>query len=151
MSAYLYIDGVIKIADQFWPYQRICDSVPVTDLAGYIGGKSRFLFLQRRLSASGVCLQPPVNSLLPKLHRMGVPIIDVEQAILLNCLRKYASVLNNGGGTPIHQPALLSGMLLNEAGEDISPDYWSYTSPGTIRMFEQRWNGFGNRPAGETK
>jgi hypothetical protein len=43
----LYIDGVIELADRFWPYQRICDSVPVTDRAGYISEVKR-MFLQRR-------------------------------------------------------------------------------------------------------
>lgn len=142
----LYIDGVIEIADRFWPYQRICDSVPVTDLAGYIG-EVKSLFLQRRCVRS--MFTAADQQLAAELHRMGVPIIDVERAILLGCLRKYAAMLNNGGGTPITSLRYFRN-LLNEAGENISPDYWSYVA-WKIRMFEQRWNGFGNRPAGETK
>ena len=142
----LYIDGVIEIADRFWPYQRICDSVPVTDLAGYIGEVKR-LFLQRRCVRS--IFTAADEQLAAELHRMGIPIIDVERAILLGCLRKYAAVFNNGGGTPITSLHYFRN-LLNEAGKNISPDYWSYVAD-KIRRFEQHWNGFGNHPAGETK
>jgi hypothetical protein len=34
-------------------------------------------------------------------YRSGVPIADVERAILLGSLRKCAAFLNNGAGTPI--------------------------------------------------
>jgi hypothetical protein len=142
----LYIDGVIEIADRFWPYQRTCDSMPVTDLAGYIG-EVKHLFLERRCVRS--IFTAADQQLAAELHRMGVPIIDVERAILLGCLRKYAAVLNNGGGTPITSLHYFRN-LLNEAGKNISPDYWSYVAH-KIRRFEQLWNGFGNRSARETK
>ena len=133
----LYIDGVIEIADRFWPYQPICDSGAVTDLAGYIG-EVKSLFLQRRCVRS--MFTAADEQLAAELHRMGVPIIDVERAILLGCLRKYAAMLNNGGGTPITSLRYFRN-LLNEAGENISPDYWSYVA-WKIRTFEQRWDGF---------
>jgi hypothetical protein len=47
----VYIDGVIEIAERFWPYQRTCDSEPATDLAGYIGEVKR-RFLERRCARS---------------------------------------------------------------------------------------------------
>jgi hypothetical protein len=142
----LYIDGVIELADRFWPYQRICDSVPVTDLAGYISEVKR-MFLQRRCVRS--IFTAADQQLAAELHRMSIPIVDVERAILLGCLRKYAAVAKNGGGTPITSLHCFRN-LLNEAGKNISPDYWSYVAH-KITRFEQHWKGFGNHPAGETK
>jgi|SRR5947209_1506754 len=142
----LYIDGFIEIADRFWPYQRSRDFVPVTDLAGYIGEVKR-LFLERRCVRG--LFTAADQQLAAELHRMGIPIIDVERAILIGCLRKYAAVFNNGAGTPITSLHYFRN-LLNEAAKNISPEYWSYVAQ-KIRMFEQRWNGFGNRPASETK
>jgi hypothetical protein len=141
-----YIDGVIEIADRFWPYQRTCDSAPATDLAGYIGEVKR-RFLERRCVRS--IFTAADQQLAAEFHRMGIPILDVERAILLGCLRKYAAVVNNGGGTPITSLHYFRN-LLNEAGKNISPDYWSYVAH-KITRFEQHWNGFGNHPAGETK
>jgi hypothetical protein len=142
----LYIDGVIEIADRFWPYQRSCDSVPVTDLAGYLGEVKR-LFLERRCVRS--IFTAADQQLAAEFHRMGIPILDVERAILLGCLRKYAAVVNNGNETPITSLHYFRN-LLNEAGKNISPDYWSYVAY-KIRRFEQHWNGFSDHPAGETK
>jgi hypothetical protein len=142
----LYIDGVIEIADRFWPYQRTCDSGPATDLAGYIGEVKR-RFLERRCVRS--IFTAADQQLAAEFHRMGIPILDVERAILLGCLRKYAAVVNNGGGTPITSLHYFRN-LLNEAGKNISPDYWSYVAH-KIARFEQHWNGFRNHPAGETK
>ena len=142
----LYIDGVIEIADRFWPYQRTCDSEPATDLAGYIGEVKR-RFLERRCVRS--IFTAADQQLAAEFHRMGIPILDVERAILLGCLRKYAAVVNNGGGTPITSLRYFRN-LLNEAAKNISPDYWSYVAH-KIAGFEQLWNGFGDHPAGETK
>jgi hypothetical protein len=142
----LYIDGVIEIADRFWPYQRNCDSPPITDLAGYVCEVKR-LFLARRCVRS--IFSAADEQLAAELHRMGVPMADVERAILLGCLRKYAALINNGGGTPITSLHYFRN-LLNEAGQKISPDYWSYVAQ-KILTFERRWHGFEKRPVRETK
>jgi hypothetical protein len=142
----LYIDGVIEIADRFWPYQRTRNSEPATDLAAYIGEVKR-RFLERRCVRS--IFTAADQQLAAEFHRMGIPILDVERAILLGCLRKYAAVVNNGCGNPITSLHYFRN-LLNEAGKNISPDYWSYVAH-KITRFEQHWSGFGNHPAGETK
>src|ERR1700678_1209620 len=120
--------------------------MPITGLAGYISEVKR-MFLQRR------CVRGTFSAadqqLAVELRRMGIPIVHVERAILPGCLRKYAAVVNNGGGTPITSLHYFRN-LLNEAGKNISPDYWSYVAH-KIARFEQHWNGFRNHPAGETK
>ena len=140
----LYIDEVIEIADRFWPYHRAAVGAPVKSRAGYIG-RIRRIFLERR------CVQSTFThadeQFAAELHQMGVPVTDVERAILLGSLRKYAAIVNNGNGTPITSLHYFRG-LLNEAGKNISPDYWAYIDQ-KIRTFEQQWGGFEAR--GETK
>lgn len=142
----LYIGGRIEIAERFWPYERAGASGPITDLAGYVGEVKR-LFLERR------CVQSVFTAadeqLAAELHRMGVSITDVERAILLGCLRKYAALLNNGGGTPITSLHYFRS-LLNEAGQNISPDYWKYVVR-KIHAFELRWSGFEGIGGKDTK
>jgi hypothetical protein len=142
----LYIDGVIEITDRFWPYQRTCGSAPVTDQAAYVCEVKR-MFLERRCVRS--IFTAADEQLAAELHRMSVPIVDVERAILLGCLRKYAALINKGGGTPITSLHYFRN-LLNEAGQKISPDYWSYVAQ-KIQMFERHWNGFEKPPVDETK
>ena len=140
----LYIDDVIEITDRFWPYRRAAVAAPVTGRASYVGSVRR-IFLERR------CVQSTFThadeQFAAELHQMGVPVTDVERAILLGSLRKYAAIVNNGNGTPITSLHYFRG-LLNKAGKNISPDYWAYLAQ-KIRTFEQQWNGFEAR--GETK
>jgi len=140
----LYIDEVIEIADRFWPYCRAAVASPAAGRAGYVGTIRR-IFLERR------CVQSTFThadeQFAAELYQMGVPVTDVERAILLGSLRKYAAIVNNGGGTPITSLHYFRG-LLNEAGKNISPDYWAYVAQ-KIRTFEQRWSGF--EASGETK
>jgi hypothetical protein len=140
----LYIDDVIEIADRFWPYCRIAVATKVTGRTSYVG-RVRRIFLERR------CVQSTFThadeQFAAELHQMGVPVTDVERAILLGSLRKYAAIVNNGNGTPITSLHYFRG-LLNEAGRNISPDYWAYLAQ-KIRTFEQQWGGFETR--GETK
>jgi hypothetical protein len=131
----LYIDEVIEIADRFWPYRRA--AAAATGRASYVG-RVRRTFLERR------CVQSTFThadeQFAAELHQMGVPVTDVERAILLGSLRKYAAIVNNSGGTPITSLHYFRN-LLNEAGKNISPDYWSYVAQ-KVRTFEQRWGGF---------
>ena len=133
----LYIDEVIEIADRFWPYRRAAVAPTLTSRAIYVG-RIRRIFLERR------CVQSTFThadeQFAAELHQMGVPVTDVERAILLGSLRKYAAIVNHGGGTPITSLHYFRN-LLNEAGQKLSPDYWSYVAQ-KIRTFEQQWGGF---------
>jgi hypothetical protein len=141
----LYIDGVIEITDRFWPYRRTCDPAAIPGPAAYIEAVKR-LFLERRCVRS--IFTAADERLAAEFHRRGVPINDVERAILLGCLRKYAALINAGAGTPITSLHYFRN-LLHEVGQNTSSDYWSYVAQKT-RMLEQRWAGFAS-PAGETK
>jgi hypothetical protein len=133
----LYIDNVIEIADRFWPYRRAAVAVPVVGRASYVG-RVRRIFMERR------CVQSTFThadeQFAAELHQMGVPVTDVERAVLPGSLRKYAAIVNNGNRTPITSLHYFRG-LLNEAGKNISPDYWAYIAQ-KIRTFEQQWDGF---------
>ncbi len=138
--------GRIGIAEPFWPYHRAGASGPITAPATYVGEVKR-LFLERRCVRS--IFTAADEQLAAELHRTGVPITDVERAVLLGCLRKYAALLNNGGGAPITSLHYFRS-LPNEAGQNISPDYWKYVVR-KIQAFEQRWPGFGAVGDNETK
>jgi hypothetical protein len=140
----LYIDEVIEIADRFWPYRRAAVGAKVTGRASYVG-RVRRIFLARRCVRS--TFTHADEQFAAELHQMGVPVTDVERAVLLGSLRKYAAIVNNGNGTPITSLHYFRG-LLNEAGKNISPDYWAYIDQ-KIRTFEQQWGGF--ESCGETK
>ena len=130
-------DGVIEIADRFWPYQRAPNSDTTGGLALYIAQVKR-CFLERRCVRS--MFTPADEKIAAQLYRNGVSLVDVERAILLGCARKYAALANNGRGTPITTLHYFRA-LFDEVQQEISPNYWIYIAQ-KLRTFEQAWNGF---------
>lgn len=139
-------DGVIEIADRYWPYQRGPNSGASEDLALYIAHVKR-CFLERRCVRSA--FTPADEQLAAQLCRDGVSLVDVERAILLGSLRKYAALANHRRGTPITTLHYFT-TLFCEVRHNASPGYWSYVTQ-KLQGFEQHWNGFPTRPDQETK
>jgi hypothetical protein len=136
--------GTVEITDRFWPYERIRS--PDTELPQYIE-QIRRVFLARHCVRSTFTAAD--EKLATELHRSGVPVTDVEHAILLGALRKYAALLNNGRGTPITSLHYFKA-LFEEVRQPISPDYWTYIEH-KVRRLEQRLAERPGHPIAETK
>ena len=135
-------DGIIQVADSFWPYER-----PSTDRQGetpaiYIDRMKR-VFLDRRCVLS--VFTAADEKLAIELYHAGVSIDDAEHAILLGSLRKYVSLINNGRGTPITSLRYFAA-LFDEVRQDIPPGYWVHVAR-RVKDAEGQWRGF-NDPAG---
>lgn len=123
--------GAIEITDRFWPYERVRSTS--SELPEYINRVKR-LFLERSCVRSAFTAAD--EKLAGQLYSDGVSIADVEHAILLGALRKYAALLNNGCGTPITSLHYFT-TLFDEVREKISPDYWTYVAH-KVRTVEER-------------
>ena len=128
--------SLIEISDRFWPYE------PSTTIANHESRsyveKIKSLFLQRRCVQSS--FPPADEKLAAELYRPGIPLIQVERAILLGAVRKYCALQRNGGGSPISSLHYCTE-LLEEVREQISIQYWHYVSK-KIEAFERAWTGF---------
>ena len=134
---------MLVITDRFWPYLRIEQAADADDQRLYLDRVKR-CFLQRRCVRSTFTVAD--ERLAAKLHREGIPIVEVERAILLGSVRKYIALLNHGGGTPIttlHYFTALFGEVRNE----ISEQYWDYVTH-KIRTLEQRFSSWPTSVAG---
>ena len=128
----LQAENIIHIEDRFWPYQRQRDSLPGHDLRSYVK-KVKCLFLERRCVQSSFTAAD--EKLARSLYQRGVSLIDVEHAILLGALRKYAALRQNGHGTPISSLHYFT-QLFAEVQQPVSTQYWSYIAH-KVRTFEQ--------------
>jgi len=129
--------GILEITDRFWPYQRLERATAADDEQLYIHQVKR-CFLERRCVRSSFTAAD--ERLTAQLYREGVPVVEVERAILLGSVRKYIALLNRGGGTPIttlHYFTALFGEVRNEA----SDSYWHYVAH-KVRTLEQRFSGW---------
>jgi hypothetical protein len=125
-------DGMIEVADRFWPYHRSSSSNVVDDRTLYIAHVKR-CFLERLCVRS--TFTPADEKLAVRLHRDGVSVADVEHAILLGSLRKYAALANNRGGGPITTLYYFTA-LFDEVRRNPSPEtYWNYITE-KLRTFE---------------
>lgn len=128
----LQAENIIQIEDRFWPYQRQSDSPPGHDLRSYVEQVKR-LFLARRCVQSSFTAAD--EKLAQSLYQRGVSLIDVEHAILLGALRKYAVIRQNGQGTSISSLHYFT-QLFEEVQQPVSTRYWPYIAQ-KVRTFEQ--------------
>jgi DNA-binding MarR family transcriptional regulator len=128
----LQAENIIHIEHHFWPYQRQSDSLPGHDLRNYVE-KVKRLFLERRCVQSSFTAAD--EKLARSLYQRGVSLIDVEHAILLGALRKYAVIRQNGQGSPISSLHYFT-QLFEEVQQPVSTRYWSYIAH-KVRTFEQ--------------
>ena len=142
----LKAENIIQIEDRFWPYQRQSDSPPGHDLRSYVEQVKR-LFLARRCVQSSFTAAD--EKLAQSLYQRGVSLIDVEHAILLGAVRKYAVIRQNGQGTPISSLHYFT-QLFEEVQQPVSTQYWSYIAH-KVRTFEQAegWSQPSPTPAPE--
>jgi hypothetical protein len=133
----LRAEGVIESRDCFWPYQRKHDSTASDESRRYVAEVKR-LFLERRCVQSSFTAAD--EKLALSLFARGVSLIQVERAIWLGTLRKYAAVLQNGRGTPISSLHYFTN-LFEEVQQEISSQYWTYIAY-KVKTFEQTWGAF---------
>lgn len=126
---------VLEITDRFWPYYRVEQAAAADDQMLYLARVKR-CFLERRCVRSAFTAAD--ERLAAKLHREGIPVIEVERAILLGSIRKYVALLNNGSGTPITTLHYFTA-LFEEVRTEVSEQYWDYVAH-KIRTLEQRFS-----------
>jgi hypothetical protein len=138
--------GQIEITDRFWPYERTRRVAPSEDLAAFLA-EVKTCFLERCCVRS--TFTPADEKLAIRFYQNGVSLADVQHAILLGSLRKYAALINNGRGTPITSLHYFTA-LIGEVKQEISPNYWTYVAD-KIRALEKHWPGFNSAGKLETK
>lgn len=124
----------IEIADYYWPYEK----------QKYEPGPEDYVAQVRQLLAEPACVRCRFSAadekLARDLYQRGVSLAQVERAIWLGCLRKYATLLAN------QAPAMAIGSLryFTAVIDEIvtlpntSDTYWGYVRR-KAKGLEQEW------------
>jgi hypothetical protein len=128
-------DRRIEITDRFWPYERLHLQEAPGSLHTYLS-RVKQVFLQRGCVRSAFTAAD--EKLGAQLFRRGVPIENVERAILLGSLRKYAALINHGTGTPITTLHYFTALFEEVNQLEISTQYWAYVAH-KVQVLEQQW------------
>jgi hypothetical protein len=96
-----YLGSSFRICDPYWPYSAAEGSdsgQPLSNADRYVAGlRESFL----ALGCSSGRFAPSDEKMARELHRQGVPLEVIQNALILGACRKYLSWLNSGPSDPI--------------------------------------------------
>jgi hypothetical protein len=134
--------GRIEVCDSFWPYHKqVAESAEDPELRLYIS-RVRGLFLEP------ACVRAVFSSADEKLagdwYRSGVPLDQIERAILMGCARKYVALFNHPTtATPITSLQYFAGPLEEITAMEMPLNYWRYLA-SRVRKMETEWRAQAN-------
>ncbi len=126
---------LIVIRDSFWPYVRSARSSPMQEADLYVAEVRRTFLSQRCVSSA---FTPADIRIAAGWHESGISLERAQRAILLGCLRKYATMINHGSGTPITTLGYFHSLVHEVDHISASPAYWQYVSM-RLADLERRW------------
>jgi hypothetical protein len=110
--------SLIEISDRFWPYQRSTGSMTNKESRAYVE-KVKSLFFQRRCVQSS--FTPADENLALRLYRSGIPLIQVERAIMLGACAQILCAPAQWGRQPHLQLILLYTDVAGSRQPNIEP------------------------------
>jgi DNA-binding Lrp family transcriptional regulator len=128
--------GVIRIAEAFWPYQTQEEKMSPEDPG------DTFVSEIRKMLQARACVQTAFSVADEILARrwlsQGVTLERIEQAILMGCTRKYVSWCDNPAQAPIASLHYFEPVLEELNDQKVAPDYWDYVR-SRLQGMEALW------------
>jgi len=133
--------GRIEICDRFWPYVKPAPaSLEDPEQALYVT-RVRGLFLEPACVSS--VFSAADEKLAVDWYRAGVPLDQVQRAVLMGCARKYVALFNHPGGAPITSLHYFAGLVQEVAALEMPLNYWRYLA-ARLRKMESQWRAQAN-------
>lgn len=128
--------GRIEICDRYWPYekQRLASAADPEQVL-YVA-RVRGLFLEKACVSSSFSAAD--EKLAVEWYRSGVPLDQVQRAILMGCARKYVSLFQQVGGTPIVALHYFEAIVPEVAAIELNLNYWRYLA-ARVQKMEAQW------------
>jgi hypothetical protein len=124
------------IADSYWPYHRIEASSDSPEEIAYVNSvREWFLSLG---CVSGQFGAADVE-IAREMHRRGIPLAVIENALLLGACRKYGSWLQGQALEPILSIRYFEALIAEIQKEPLPPGYSGYLNK-KIRQLKAMWN-----------
>ena len=128
-------NGVVEVAEEFWPYQRHVQEPSSND-------STEFISTIRKMLQDRACVKTSASAADEILARewfdRGINLERIEWAILIGCIRKYVSWRNNQTRTMIVSLKYFAPVLEEVQTMKADPEYWAYLRYRLMRM-ENEW------------
>jgi hypothetical protein len=142
------LTNLVRISDSFWPYTRTEQARRDGHEAELYVSEVKRLFLAHACVSTGYT--PADDRIAAEWYQTGVSLEAVERAIQLGCLRKYATLINHGSGTPITTLGYFRSLVEEVTDSNASADYWQYVGM-RLADLERRWRRHCQQRRAETK
>jgi hypothetical protein len=127
---------IFEISDSFWPYHRATNVFESPEQKAYVESvRDCFLALGCGSGKFGAA----ETSAAGDLHRRGIPLAVIEEAMLMGACRKYISWLEGRAPEPIRSLAYF-GQLIAEIQEKPFPPGYSGYLRKKVRQLTEAWN-----------
>jgi hypothetical protein len=132
--------GRIEIRDSFWPYHKQAAETAEDPEQRLYVSRVRGLFLEP--ACVRAVFSPADEKLAGEWYRAGVPLDQIERAILMGCARKYVALFNHpGSAAPISSLQYFAGPLEEIAAMEMPLNYWRYLA-ARVRKMETQWRAY---------
>lgn len=125
----------LEIEDRFWPYQKQAPSAGTLPQADYVRSVQA-LFLQPACVRSSFTAAD--ERIAVELHRRGIGLETVRNAIWLGCARRYATMLNGQTALPITSLRYFALIVDEVTQPGVPASYWEYVRR-KVDQLERQW------------
>ncbi len=128
---------IIEISDSYWPYHRaVADSPESPEQKSYVDSvREYFLALGCGSGKFGAAEVAAAKD----LHRRGIPLGVIQEAMLMGACRKYSSWFEGRAPEPIRTLAYFES-LIAEIQEKPFPQGYSAYLRKKVKQFGELWN-----------
>jgi hypothetical protein len=127
---------IFEISDSFWPYHRAANVFESPEQKAYVESvRDCFLALGCGSGKFGAAEAATAR----KLHRRGIPLAVIEQAMLMGACRKYMSWFEGRALEPIQSLAYFEPLIAEAQANPLPPGYSSYLRK-KAKQFAQSWH-----------
>ncbi len=127
---------LFEISDAYWPYHRAVDNTESPEQKSYVDAvRESFL----ALGCTSGKFSPADMAATRDLHRRGIPLALIQDAMLLGACRKYESWFEGQALEPIRSLAYFESIIAEIQEKPFPPGYPAYLRKKKIQLAE-RWN-----------
>ncbi len=127
---------IFEISDSFWPYHRAANDFESPEQKAYVESvRECFLALGCGSGKFGAAETAAASD----MHRRGIPLAVIEQAMLMGACRKYTSWFEGRAPEPIRSLAYFGQLIAEIQEKPFPPGYDGYLRV-KVRQLSEAWN-----------
>jgi hypothetical protein len=135
---------VFEITDSYWPYHRADGRSESAEQKAYVESVRRFFLALGCASSKFGAAEAAAAT---NMHRRGIPLTVIEQAILLGACRKYTSWLQGRALEPIQSLSFFEPLIAEVQEKPLPPGYSAYLR-NKLKQLGEAW--IESRESGDT-